>query len=114
MRFMTLWRPGKNANPQSEKLFAEMGHLIADMTKAGVMVETGGWDPGSACTALKMAGGHISVTDGPFAEAKELVAGFAILDVKSKEEAIDWCKRFLKIAGEGTSEMRELPQEPQT
>jgi hypothetical protein len=106
---MTLWRPGKNANPPTEQLFADMGKLIEEMTKAGVLISTGGWDPGSPCTTLKMSGGKMTVTDGPFAEAKEVIAGFAMIEVKSKEEAIQWGTRFLKLAGEGTSEMRELP-----
>ena len=46
--------------------------------------------------------------DGPYTEAKEVIAGFAVFDVKSKEEAVDWAKRFLKVAGDGTTEMREL------
>jgi hypothetical protein len=89
-----------------------MGQLIGDMSKAGVLVMTGGWDPTAPCTTLKMSGGQLTVTDGPFTETKELVAGFAILDVKSKEEALVWCERFLKLAGEGTSEMRQLQDAP--
>lgn len=75
------------------------------MTKARVMVMTGGWDPASPCTALRSS---VTVMDGPHTEAKEVIAGFAVFDVKSKEEAVDWAKRFLKVAGHGTTEMREL------
>jgi hypothetical protein len=52
----------------------------------------------------------VTVTDGPYAESKEMIAGFAIFQVKSKEEAVQWGKRFIEIAGEGFSEMREIPQ----
>jgi hypothetical protein len=113
MRFMTLWRPGKNSNANSEKMFVEMGQLIEEMTKAGVLVTTGGWDPNGPSTFLKAnAEGKVTVTDGPFAEAKEVIAGFAIIETKSKEEAVQWGVRFLKIAGEGTSELRALGEPP--
>ncbi len=108
MRFMTLWRPGPRANPPTEKMMAEMNKLIDEMLKVGVMIQSGGWDPASPCTLFKSADGKVTVTDGPYTETKELIAGFAILEVKSKAEAIEWGRRFLKIAGDGTSEMREL------
>lgn len=108
MIFMSLWRPARSPNPPSEKHRAEMNALIDEMTKAGVLLRTGGWDLNSPCTVLKNANGNVTVTDGPYAESKELIAGFAILEVKSKDEALAWGKRFLGIAGEGTSEMRPL------
>jgi hypothetical protein len=108
MRFMSLWRPGPNANPPTEKMVLEMNTLIGEMSKAGVMIQNGGWSPASPCTILKSASGKVTVTDGPYTEAKELIAGFAILEVQSKAEAIEWGTFFLKIAGDGTSEMRQL------
>ncbi|MEP6574409.1 MAG: YciI family protein, partial [Gemmatimonadota bacterium] len=81
MRYMSLWRPGKNANPPTEQLFAEMGQLIGEMSKAGILVSTGGWDPASPFFTVKMSNGKVTVTDGPYAEAKEVVAGFAIIEV---------------------------------
>lgn len=108
MRFMTLWRPGKKSNANTPKMQAEMGKLIEEMTKAGQLVTTGGWDPNGPRTVVTNTGSEMNVTDGPFAEAKEMIAGFAIVEVKSKEEAIELTKRFLKIAGEGTSEVRQL------
>jgi hypothetical protein len=110
MVFMTLWRPTKNANPPTEKMMAEMYGLLKEMTTAGVLVKTGGWDPTSPCTVLKSSSGKVTVTDGPYTESKELIAGFAILEVKSKNEAIAWSKRFLAIAGDGSSEMRQLAE----
>ncbi len=107
MRFMTLWRPGKNANPRTEKLDREMGKFIEDSFKSGVLVQAGGWDPKSPCTVVKRADARVTVTDGPFTESKELIAGFALLVVKSKEEAVEIAKRFVAIVGDGTSEIRE-------
>jgi hypothetical protein len=110
MIYMSLWRPAKNANPPTEKMVAEMNALIDEMTKAGVLLKTGGWDPTSPATLLKSENGKVTVTDGPYAESKELIAGFALFEVKSKQEAISWGTRFLGIAGEGLCEMRQLWQ----
>ena len=109
MKFMALWRPNKVTLPNNENT-AQMGELIGDMVKAGVMVENGGWYPDSPCTALKMRDEKLTVTDGPFTEAKEIIAGFCIMNVKSKAEAVQWTTRFIKIAGEGTAELRQLEE----
>ena len=61
---------------------------------------------------MRLDGGKFSVTDGPFPETKELIAGFALLQVKSKAEAIEWTKRFLTVAGDGESEVRLLHDMP--
>ena len=107
MKFMSLWRPSK-VNPPTGENMAQMGQLIDEMVKKGVMIETGGWYPDSPCTAFRSTGGKLTVTDGPFTEAKEIVAGFCLMNVKSKAEAIEWATRFVKIAGDGVCEMREL------
>ena len=112
MRFMTLWRPAKTANSPSEQMFSEMGKLIEGMTRSGVLVQTGGWDPSGPCTLVRSSGGKISLTDGPYAEAKEVIAGFALLEVKTKEEALEHTRRFLAVAGDGVSEVREIPSAP--
>ena len=110
MRYLALWHPAKNAAPPSPNTYAEMGKLIGEMTKLGVLVDTGGWDIKSPAVVIKNSDGKVTVTDGPYTEAKELIAGFAIFKVESKEEAVKWGKRFIEIAGEGFSEMREFPQ----
>ncbi len=110
MRYLALWHPAKNAAPPSQNHYAEMGKLIGEMTKLGVLVDTGGWDTKAPAIVIRNSGGKVTVTDGPYTEAKELIAGFAIFKVESKEEAVKWGKRFIEIAGEGFSEMRELPQ----
>ncbi len=107
MRFMSLWRPGKHANPLSPKMIAEMDALLKEM--GNKMVLTGGWDPTAPASHFHSSqAGKITIKDGPFAESKEVVAGFAIVDVASKEEAIHWTQRFLELAGEGTAELRSL------
>jgi hypothetical protein len=83
--------------PPSPDLMAGIGKLTEEMTKTGVLIETGGLMPSSKGARLQLSGGKISLTDGPFAEAKELIGGYAIVEVKSKEEAIELGRRFLQI-----------------
>jgi hypothetical protein len=89
-----------------------MGKLIEEMAKAGVLLATDGLQPSSKGARVRISGGKFTVTDGPFTEAKELIAGYAIVQVKSKEEAIEWAKRFLKVMGEGESEIRQMHDAP--
>jgi hypothetical protein len=87
---------------------AKMGQLIEEMTKAGVLLATEGCMPSSKGARVRYSGGKFTVTDGPFAETKELIAGFALFEVKSKEEAIAWSRRFMEVAGEGENEIRQI------
>jgi hypothetical protein len=77
----------------SEKMLTEMGKFNEELAKAGVMLAGDGLHPSSKGTRVKFSGGKRIVTDGPFAETKELIAGFWLWQVKSKEEAIEWLKR---------------------
>ena len=109
MRFMCLWRPSANqTQAPSQQMMADMGKLIEDMTKSGVLVSTGGWDPRSPSKIVANRGGDISVKDGPFSEAKEVIAGYALIECASFDEAVEHARRFIKIAGDGTSEVRPL------
>jgi hypothetical protein len=93
----------------TKQMEEQMGALIGEMTQAGVLIQTGGWDPTSPCTVVKATSdGEMRVIDGPYAETKEVVAGFAIIEVKNKAEAVAWTKRFLAVAGEGSSEVRAI------
>lgn len=94
------------ATPPTPEMMEEMGKFIGEATQAGVVVATGALQPKG--TRLRLSGGKFTVTDGPFIELKELLAGFAILQVKSLEEAIEWSKRFRKIVGEGESEIVQV------
>ena len=109
MRFLCLYKPDKKEGvPPSQHEMAEMGTLIDEMTKAGVLLATEGCQPSSKGARVRLSGGKVTVTDGPFTETKELVAGFAMIQVKSKDEAIEWTKRFLNVAGDGESEIRQV------
>ncbi|GAA4488543.1 YciI family protein [Actinoallomurus oryzae] len=109
MRFLLMTTDdGSSAGnpPPDEKLMREMGQFIEEMTKAGVLLATGGLDPNGI--HIKSSGGEVTVTDGPFAEAKEAVVGFALIDVRSREEAIELSKRFWSIVGDGEGEIRQV------
>ncbi len=94
--------PETAAEPTPEML-AEMGNFFSEVMQAGVLVATGALHPQG--TRLRLAEGKFTVTDGPFIELKELLAGFAILDVENLDEAVEWSKRFRKIVGDGESEI---------
>src|SRR5437879_5676184 len=96
MRFMILVEADKNSEAgvlPSEKLLTEMGKFNEELVKAGVMLAGEGLQPSSKGARVKFSGDKRTVTDGPFTEAKELIAGFWLWQVKSKEEAIEWVKR---------------------
>jgi hypothetical protein len=95
-----------DAREPDEALFAEMGTFIREMTSAGILLSTGGLEPGG--TRVIAQGDEITVVDGPFAEAKEAAAGFALIEVESKEQAIELARRFRKIVGDGTSVIQQV------
>ncbi len=96
MRFMVIVKADKNSEAGAlpdEKLLAEMGKYNEELSKAGVMLAGEGLHPSSKGARVQFNGSKRTVIDGPFTESKELVAGFWIFQVKSKEEAIEWVKR---------------------
>ena len=112
MRFMILIKADKNSEAgvmPDEKLLTEMGKFNEELVKAGVMLAGEGLHPSSKGALVKFNGDDRTVIDGPFAEAKELIAGFWIWRVKSKEEAIEWVKRCPNPMGvEGEVEIRQI------
>jgi len=110
MRYMALWRPTKEpVGLPSQQEQAAMGKLIEELMKEGVLVATDGLQSSASGTIVRSTNGKVTVTDGPFAETKELVAGYAIFNVKSKEQMIELTKRFLKVVGvDGVSEIRQM------
>jgi hypothetical protein len=111
MKFLAVYTPDPKAAgvPQSEERMAEMGRFVEESMKSGVLLATGGLLPVSmGGVRMRSSGGKITVMDGPFTESKELIAGFALLEVNSIEEAIESGRRFLEIAGDGESEIRQI------
>jgi hypothetical protein len=95
-----------DAPPPSPELMAAMGKLVEDSVKAGILVTTGALN--AKGTRVRLSRGKYAVTDGPFIEAKELMGGFAVINVKSLEEAVSWSKRFRDIVGDGESEIVQI------
>jgi hypothetical protein len=110
MRFLcyNLADPTIPMPPPSPEMYAQMGEFMADATKAGVLLATGGVGPVEEAIKVKYSGGEYSVLDGPFSEAKELVGGWALLETRDKDEVIEWVKRFLAINGPGESTIRQV------
>ena len=113
MRFIVMALATKESEagpPPKPEAFAAMQKYNEELAKAGVLLAAEGLTASSQATRVKFSGDQRIVIDGPFAESKELVAGFTILRVKSKEEAIEWVKRAPNVApnGEGVIEIRKL------
>ncbi|QIP85115.1 transcriptional regulator [Streptomyces sp. Tu 2975] len=115
-RFLSMIRIEENQIPEGEfpeGFDQQMGALLEEMTKAGVMLDTAGLMPTSDGTRVNWSGGTISYTDGPFTETKEVVGGYAIVQCKDKAEALEWAKRFLEIHPAEwsiTCEVREIQE----
>ena len=113
MRFMVMalaTKESEAAPPPTAEAFAAMQKYNEELVKAGILLAAEGLAPASKGTRVKFCGEERVVIDGPFAETKELVAGFSILQVKSKEEAIEWVKRAPNVSpdGQGLVEIRKL------
>ena len=122
MRFMLIAKATKESEsgaPPSPQLMAAIGALAQEMAQQGILVDQGGLYPSAAGARVRLSGGRITVTDGPFAETKELIGGYAVVDAASLDEAIELSKRFLQIhldvlgsAYEGESEIRQMFEMP--
>ena len=108
MRFLSIYKSAERNAPPSAEEMARMGKLVEDGFKSGVLLATEGCLPSALGARVRLSQGKVTVTDGPFTESKELVAGFAILNAKSKEEAIQLTKDFLLVAGDGECEVRQI------
>jgi hypothetical protein len=112
MRFLSIYKTAETGVPPSTEHIAKMGKLIEESMRSGELVATEGCLPSAKGARVRRAGGKVTVTDGPFTESKELVAGFALLEASSKEAAIEMTRRFLDIAGDGECEIRQIFQAP--
>ena len=112
MRFLCLYRPGKPEGPPTQQEMDGMGRLIEEAMKTGWLLSTEGCLPSDRDARVRLWDGKFTVTDGPFMETKEVVGGFAIIQVASKQEAIERTQYFLQVAGGGETEIRELYEAP--
>ena len=116
MRFMMLVKHSENSKalPPPKKLMDELTKLRDEAVRAGRIVANGGLAPSAQSSRVRLAGGKVTVMDGPFAEGKEVVGGFAILEFKSKEEAMEGAVQFMELhkqhwpGWEGETEVRQI------
>jgi hypothetical protein len=102
MRFLSMIRIDETTGKQpSEQLMEDMGKLIDEMTRSGQLITTAGLRPTSEGFRVRLRKGKLSTTEGPFTETKEVIGGYAILEAKSKAEALELTERFLKVHGDG-------------
>jgi hypothetical protein len=113
MRFMIIVKATKDSEAgvmPEEKLIAEMAAFHEELAKAGVLIDGSGLQASSKGWRIKYSGSKRTVIDGPFTETKELIAGYTMIKVKSRQEALDWSKRFPNPAGEGKEAEIEVRQ----
>jgi hypothetical protein len=114
MRFMIIVKATKDSEAgvmPEEKLLADMATYHEQLAKAGVLLDGSGLQPSSKGWRIQYSGGKRTLTDGPFTESKELIAGYTLIQVKSREEALEWSRRFPNPAvdgGNGEIEVRPL------
>jgi len=108
MRFLSLYKSVERGVPPSQEEMAKMGKLVEEGMKSGWLLGTEGCLPSALGARVRFSNGKHTVTDGPFTESKEVVGGFAILQAKSKEEAIKLAKDFLEVVGGGECELRQI------
>jgi len=113
MRFMIIVKATRDSEAgvmPEEKLMAEMAAYHEELAKAGVLLDANGLQPSSKGLRVKYSGGKRTVIDGPFTETKEVIAGYTIIQVKSREEALEWAKRMPNPADgkDGEIELRQM------
>ena len=114
MRYMMIVKAAENQGPPPKALMEAIDKLSQDASKAGTMLGAGGLGPTALGSRVRLSGGKVTVTDGPFTEAKEVVGGYAQFELKSKKEAVDAAVRFMELhkqhwpGWEGETEVRQM------
>jgi hypothetical protein len=114
MRFMMIVKHAENQGPPPKELMDAIAILGEEAVKAGTMLGTGGLGPTAQGARIQLSGGKVTVTDGPFTEAKEVVGGYAQFELKSKKEAVESAVRFMELhkkhwpGWEGETEVRQM------
>jgi len=108
MRFLSIYKTAESGVPPTPEHMATMQRLVEEGRRAGWLVATEGCLPSALGARVRSSGGSVIVTDGPFVETKEIIAGFALIEAASKEDAVRLTKDFLKVAGDGECELRQI------
>ena len=120
MRFMMIVKHAENQGAPPKELMEAIDKLAKDATKSGAMIGNGGLKPSALGSRVRLSGGRVTVSDGPFTEAKEVIGGYAQFEFKSKEEAIESAVGFMELhkkhwpGWEGETEVRQMygPEDP--
>ena len=112
MKFLSIYKSVERNEPPTPQHMADMEKLIGELMSSGALLATEGCLPSRFGARVRRDDGKVVVRDGPFTESKEVVGGFAMLQAKSKEEAIELTKRFLAVVGEGECEIRQIFEPP--
>lgn len=112
MKFLSIYKTAETGALPTPEEMARMGKLVEEGMKAGYLLTVEGCMPSANEARVRLSNGKLIVTDGPFTESKEIIGGLAVLQAKSKPEAIEIAKDFLKVAGDGECELRQLYEAP--
>jgi hypothetical protein len=112
MKFLSIYKTAETGVPPSTEEMERMTKLVEDGMKSGFLLAVEGCLPSSLGARIRRSGEDLSVTDGPFTEAKEVVGGLALIQANSKQEAVEYVKQFLRVAGDGECELRQLYEVP--
>ena len=108
MKFISIFTHPGPSTPPSPELMAKMGALIEEGMKAGWLITTEGVHGDGTGLRVSSKGGEITVTDGPFAEAKEVLGGYALMEARDRAHVLELTRKFLAVAGDGTCEIHEI------
>ncbi len=114
MRYMMIVKHAERQGPPPQALMEAIGKIAEEETRAGTMIGNGGLGPTGLGARVRLSGGQVTVTDGPFAETKEVIGGYAQFELKSKEEAVEAAVRFMELhkkhwpGWEGETEVRQM------
>jgi hypothetical protein len=112
MKYLSIYKNVERNTPPTQEEMAVMGKLVEDAMKSGRLLATEGCLPTALGARVRISNGNFTVSDGPFTESKEVVGGFAIFRADSKEDAIQFAKEFLQVAGQGECELRQIFEGP--
>jgi hypothetical protein len=119
MRYLVMIKYDENGTPPPQSLLDALARNRLEAKRAGALVEVGGLLPSAIGARIRLAGGRLTLTDGPFAETKELVGGYSVYNVPSKQEAVDWAYRTMQVfaehwpEGECEAEVRQIFDAPE-
>jgi len=112
MKFISIYTHEPVSGPPSQEMMAKMGALIEEGMKSGWLLATEGVSFSDKPVKVSSRKGKVTVTDGPFSEAKEVLGGYALIEAKDRAHVLELTRKFLSVAGDGTCEIHELYREP--